>query len=139
VFATSQAGLAGDEPILVIEDDQAVCAMLGLALREELGASVVSAGDGRTGLRLARELLPRVILLDLWLPDHGGLTVRRALACSPRTRAIPVVGMTALHPSLPAARALAARCQEFLAKPFHLDDVLSAVTRCGQRGGARPG
>jgi CheY-like chemotaxis protein len=127
-----------EDAVLVIEDDQAVCSALGAALREELGALVVVAADGLTGLRLARQLRPRLILLDLWLPDRDGLAVSRALARSPRTRGIPVVGMSAVHAGLPAARALAARCQAFFPKPFHLDDLLSVVARySGPDGAAR--
>ncbi len=60
------------------------------------GYEVTSAPDGEEGLRMAREKLPDLILLDMLLPKLSGPDVLRALKLDPVTAAIPVVVMSAL-------------------------------------------
>jgi len=83
--------------ILLVEDSK----FLRLATERALahaGYEVTSAGDGEEALRLAREKLPDLILLDMLLPKMSGPEVLRALKTEPTTAGIPVVVLTGLSP-----------------------------------------
>lgn len=111
--------------VLVIEDDVAIGDLVGELLSDE-GAIVVRAGDGRSGLGLANDSRPDLILLDHRLPDGTGASVLRSLKHADATRAIPVVMMSGsaqqLTTLVPAPDAL-------VAKPFDLEDLLTVVGR----------
>lgn len=81
--------------ILVIEDSR----LMQLALSRLLGRAghdVIAIGDGREGLRRARETNPDMILLDMMLPTLDGTSVLRLLKQDPLTRSIPVVVLSGL-------------------------------------------
>jgi len=80
--------------ILIVDDDPAVRATLGRALRRD-GWRVVEAGDGREALEKLRRLRPRLILLDLIMPRLDGFEVMEALARDEALARIPVVVVTA--------------------------------------------
>jgi DNA-binding response OmpR family regulator len=84
----------GSVDVLLVEDDQTVAAMYRVRLELD-GLRVVHAADGETGLRLALELAPRVLLLDHRLPRLDGPGVLRALRADDRTRSLPVVVLSA--------------------------------------------
>ena len=79
------------EKILLIEDDLMIQDALGYSLERE-GFVVVPAVDGLEGLRLARELSPDLVLLDLMLPGMGGLEVCREIR---RHSTVPIVILSA--------------------------------------------
>src|SRR4030095_1459441 len=62
--------------VLVVDDEATLAELLSMALRYE-GWEVRTAGDGRSALRLAREFRPDAVVLDMMLPDMGGLEVLR--------------------------------------------------------------
>ncbi|MCJ2024735.1 hybrid sensor histidine kinase/response regulator [Methylobacterium sp. J-067] len=108
-IATALAG-SGRGLVLVIDDEESQRDLMGRFLQRQ-GFSVRTAADGRTGLDLARSLAPRVILLDVMMPDVDGWAVLASLKSDPVTRDIPVVMVSfvadaALSASLGAADAL---------------------------------
>ena len=76
--------------ILVIEDDADIRNLLHFNLEKE-GFTSIEAGDGVTGLAMAREQKPSLVLLDLMLPGMDGFEVCRRLGSSPDTAEIPVL------------------------------------------------
>lgn len=81
--------------ILLVEDSK----FLRMATQRALttaGYEVISSSDGEQALRLAREHLPALILLDVMLPKMSGLDVMRVLKNDPATAAIPVIMLTGL-------------------------------------------
>jgi CheY-like chemotaxis protein len=80
----------GSLHILLVEDDPAVAGMYKLKLEME-GYRVTIAGDGEEGLRVARELRPQLIFLDVRLPKLDGMSVLEAMRGDDRTRHIPVL------------------------------------------------
>jgi DNA-binding response OmpR family regulator len=124
---TAGAGVAtpaGARTILVIEDSEPIRRILALLL-EGHGYQVVTAADGATGLALARELDPQAITLDLRLPGLDGRAVLQALRQDPRTRATPVLILSAYTSLLDEAERAAAT--DILAKPFDVDELLSRI------------
>jgi CheY-like chemotaxis protein len=79
-----------EEPILIVDDDEVSRYLLKGALANT-GYRVLEAHGGKEGLDLAREIRPRLIILDLAMPDLSGFEVLAALKQDPATRDIPVV------------------------------------------------
>jgi CheY-like chemotaxis protein len=84
-----------DMQILLIEDSKFQRIANGRAL-VKAGYSVIHAGDGDEGLRIARESMPDLILLDMMLPKLSGLDVLRALKADVLVKHIPVVVLSGL-------------------------------------------
>jgi signal transduction histidine kinase/DNA-binding response OmpR family regulator len=81
--------------VLYVEDNAVNALILSEWFRRRPSFVMEVAEDGRTGLERALAWAPALILLDMQLPDMDGLEVLRALKADPRTRAIPVVGLSA--------------------------------------------
>ena len=82
--------LALDKTILVIDDDEEVCAYIQKHL-EDSGFQVVTTTSSKKGLALAKELQPYAITLDLLMPERDGWEVLNALKSDPDTARIPVI------------------------------------------------
>jgi len=103
--------------ILVIEDNAANLELVTDVL-EASRFRVTPARTAEEGLRLARELLPDLILMDLSLPGMDGLAATRVLKADAATCHLPVVALTAHAMRGDAAMALQAGCDGYLVKPI---------------------
>jgi CheY-like chemotaxis protein len=116
--------------VLVVEDDPAIREWLRDALTDE-GYAVEAAGTGRAALARLTAWRPRLILLDLKMPDLDGWGFRAAQLADPAIAGIPVVVMTAMAgagaPPPEAITALAPAA--LLRKPFDLEELLDTVLR----------
>lgn len=106
-------------PVLVVDDEPEVRGLLKAVL-DFCTIPTVVATDGEEALRLARQIQPSLVLLDILLPGLGGLEVVKQLKADPATRAIPVIAVTVLDKREGMSRALRAGCDDFVAKPFDL-------------------
>lgn len=116
--------------ILIVEDDPAIQAFL-VDVLGEAGHEMLVASDGQTGVTLARDAHPDLVLMDLRLPVLDGAAATRQLKAEGATADIPVIAMSA------AAR-LRADAADLpvdgtLEKPFDLDTLLGLV--CGWLSG----
>jgi two-component system KDP operon response regulator KdpE len=116
--------------VLVVEDDTSLRVALA-ELLDEAGFKVSSASNGYSGLRLAALEHPRVVLLDLGLPELTGVEVLRELRGSPETRDTAVIVITGNAGRMAEARVAGADL--VLHKPFDLDELLSAVQSAASR------
>jgi DNA-binding response OmpR family regulator len=119
--------------LLIVEDDQTLRETLAFNLQGE-GYEIVQAGDGVTGLNLARAEKPDVILLDIALPGLDGLTVCRTLR---RETEAAIVLLTARDGEVDRIVGLDSGADDYIAKPFSVGELLArlrAVLRRGQRG-----
>jgi two-component system, cell cycle response regulator DivK len=106
----------GPPRILVVEDHEWNARLLkGLLLAA--GFDARSAGDGREALALVDSFRPHLILMDLELPDIGGLALTRILKASAATRGAAIVALTAHAPAEVEAAVRAAGGAGVLAKP----------------------
>lgn len=112
--------------ILIVEDNPSHM-RLAADLLKRSGYAVLQAGDGASGLRLASEQLPDLVLMDIQLPDMDGLDATRALKADAATRHIPVIAVTAYLDGHPEETAVAAGAAGIIAKPYHYKDFLAAV------------
>ena len=114
------------EKILIVDDMSVNRIMLKVKLKEACHDSI-QAGDGETALRVAREEQPKLILLDMMLPDISGIEVCRRLRADPATSHIPVVIITASTDRARRLEALQAGADEFLVKPLNEAILLARI------------
>ena len=127
--------------VLVIDDDPDLCAVIVEDLEME-GLRCAVAHDGRAALELAQRLRPDLIILDLLLPEISGDLVLERLQADHRTRYTPVVLVTANASVEEKVRHLRAGADDYITKPFDLEEltarVLTALRRARTLGGLNP-
>jgi two-component system cell cycle response regulator DivK len=112
--------------VLIIEDNPANMA-LAVFLLQSVGHTVLTATDAETGLSLARDEQPNLILMDVQLPGMNGLEATVLLKGLDATRAIPVIALTALAMKGDEERIRAAGCDGYIAKPMRYREFLAVV------------
>ena len=128
----------GARTLLYIEDNVANVRLLERILERRPGTRLLTAGQGRLGLDLARQHRPDLILLDLHLPDLDGAEALARLRADPATREIPVVILSADATPGSAEQLLAAGASHYLTKPIDVRELLEVVDRTfGAAGGSR--
>jgi CheY-like chemotaxis protein len=120
--------LAGGRTVLLVEDNPDNRVIMRAVL-EHAGYVVLVAGDGASGVELASDALPDVILMDVALPGVDGWEAASRIKSNPGTNAIPIIAITALTMSQDHARAGEVGMDGYLAKPVSLARVLSEVQR----------
>jgi CheY-like chemotaxis protein len=113
--------------VLLVDDEPDQVEMYQLAL-EVSGFNVAVAYDGRRALQSAGVHLPDIIVLDLRLPDMSGWDVCAALKSDPRTRAVPIIILTAAASLTLPEQSKAAGCAAYLVKPC-FPDLLTKTVR----------
>lgn len=103
--------------ILVIEDDKDIAELIEYNCRQSQYSVEVSR-DGGEGLRKACRLVPDLIVLDLMLPDMDGLEVCRSLKSDSKTKAIPVLILTAKGSEVDRVVGFEVGADDYLTKPF---------------------
>ena len=111
--------------VLVVEDDPSVRGLLHTLLTAE-GYDVSTASDGLAGLVKAAQTLPDLILLDLMMPDLGGVRVLEELREDPELDETPVVVVTGQVDAVPGMRRVLGDDNVFV-KPFAVAELLARV------------
>jgi two-component system response regulator MprA len=112
-----------NERILIIEDNESIVKVLKRSLAYE-GYKVDAALDGETGLALAREHYPDLVVLDLMLPGMDGLEVCQRLRSA---GSVPILMLTAKDASQDRVQGLDAGADDYVVKPFDLDELMARV------------
>ena len=102
-----------------------------LSLRPQV--TLHTAPNGRSGVALALSLRPRVVLIDMQLPDIDGFEVLRRLRAEPSLAASPLIALSANGLTEDIARAMAAGFDDYWTKPINLPRFLSRIDQL-QRG-----
>jgi CheY-like chemotaxis protein len=129
--------------VLVVDDDPTIREVLSwaLALPElaDVGpVRVLTASNAAGALAAAEGRVPDLVLLDVRLAAADGLDLCRRLRTDPRLRDVPVVALSGLGASEePERRARAAGCDDYLAKPFGLNELVTTVRRWLRTGAVR--
>jgi two-component system cell cycle response regulator DivK len=114
--------------VLVVEDFEDNRFMLRRLL-EMAGYQVVEASDGEQALVMAQQERPALILMDLSLPRLDGLAATRGIRQHPDLSDIPIVAVSAHDSADFHAEALAAGCNDYVAKPIDFDQLAKLLTR----------
>lgn len=110
--------------VLIVEDDPAIRAGVAGALASE-GYRTAEAGDGEAGLVMAADDGVALVLLDVMLPKIHGLHVLEQIR--ERTPTLPVICLTALGEQEDRVRGLKAGADDYIVKPFGVDELLARV------------
>ncbi len=114
-------------PLILVIEDNAANMKLAVFLLEKEGYEVLQAVDAEEGLRLARERLPALVLMDVQLPGMDGLAATRLLKFDPVTQHIKVVALTAFAMTGDREKIEAAGCDGYVAKPIRYQEFLKVV------------
>jgi CheY-like chemotaxis protein len=120
----AERGLAMTCKILVVDDEPEFCRLLASVLTE-MGHEVSTASGGRQGLAKIRKNPPDLVFLDIKMPRMDGLECLRRLRKSKRKPVIVV--MTGFGDIQSAREALRLGAEEYISKPFDLDDLKQLV------------
>ena len=113
--------------ILVIDDDQSIVTMLQFLLSKE-GHTTCIARDGKTGLEMAHQERPDLIVLDVMMPEMDGFTVSGSLFKDPVMRRTPILILTAKGHSREIFE-LVPNVSLYMDKPFEPEDFLKNVRK----------
>ena len=110
--------------ILIVDDEEPIINLLEYNLEKE-GYNIIEARDGETGLKLAFEKKPDLILLDLMLPKIDGLTVCKRIRSSSLN--IPIVMISARSEEIDKILGLELGADDYITKPFSLRELIARV------------
>jgi two-component system response regulator VicR len=110
--------------VLIVEDEKAIVDILLFHLQRS-GYDTLTAGDGETGLKLALEKNPDLILLDIMLPKMDGFTVCKAIRRE--NAAVPILMLTAREEEDDKVTGLELGADDYITKPFAVKELLARV------------
>lgn len=114
---------SGPLTILLVEDDPAIIQLVALGLRMEK-FEVITAIDGREGFQLFLEKKPDLLIVDWMLPKMDGITLCRKIR---ELSDLPIIIITAKDAVQDRVEGLDTGADDYLVKPFHLDELLARV------------
>ena len=112
--------------ILIVEDEPAIAELISVNLRHN-GFAPLWAEDGAAAQRELDAVLPDVILLDWMLPGQSGLELARKWRAHPRTRAVPILMLTARGDEPDKVAGLDAGADDYITKPFSTQELLARI------------
>ena len=114
------------QTILLVEDNEMNCDMLSRRLQRK-GYAVLTANNGPEALSLALRELPRLILMDISLPEMDGWEITRRLRADEHTSEIPIIALTAHVLVEDRAKALAVGCNDYETKPVDFHRLINKI------------
>jgi DNA-binding response OmpR family regulator len=115
--------------ILCVEDEPEMIDLIRLILGRR-GFEVKGAHGGVEGLKMIRQELPDLVLLDLMMPDMDGWEVYQQMKADEKTKNIPVIVVTAKAQSIDKVLGLhIAKVDDYIAKPFSPQDLMTSVEK----------
>jgi two-component system, OmpR family, KDP operon response regulator KdpE len=120
--------------VMVVDDDEALTRSLAINLRAH-GYQVTLAHTGRSALTEVIRTSPAVVVLDLGLPDLDGIEVLTGIRCS---STVPVIVLSARSTSAEKVEALDAGADDYVTKPFGIDELLARIRASVRRGTPTP-
>lgn len=115
--------------LILVVDDNPVNLKLACALLRRNGYEVCTTGDADETLAVLRNMHPRLILMDIQLPDIDGLTLTRRLKADPATQDIVIVALTAYAMKSDEQKARDAGCNGYIPKPIETRTFIKTMAR----------
>lgn len=124
-----------DKPpkILIVDDEEDIVKALKIRFHT-MGFTVISAGDGMSGLEMIRKEKPDLVLLDIMLPKLDGFKVCRMVKYDENLKNIPIVILTAKVMDVDKLTGQDVGANEFLTKPFDPEQLTEIVKKYLKRG-----
>jgi len=123
--------------VLIIDDEKDLIEMVRYSL-EKHGFDVIGALDGESGLDIAKNQAPDIVLLDLMLPGVDGLEVCKRLRNDPKTARLPVLMLTAKAEETDRIVGLELGADDYITKPFSPREVVARVKAVLRRAAPQP-
>lgn len=114
--------------ILIVDDEPHMRRITELSLKK-LGCELLSASGGNEALRLARQHLPALIVMDVMMPDLDGISALKELKAAPATAKIPVIMLTSRGQNVTRVDAEGSGAALYLTKPFSPSALAAEVRR----------
>ena len=114
--------------ILIVEDNELNMSMFNDLLQSH-GYETIQSIDGSDVLEIASKRRPDLILMDIQLPERSGLEITKDLKADDNLKHIPVVAVTALAMKGDEAKIREAGCDDYIAKPISVSELLEAVAK----------
>jgi len=114
--------------ILIVEDNEKNMILVRDVLQFK-GYQTLEAATGTEGLRLAREAMPDLVLMDIKLPDIDGITALKLLRADPQTRKMSVVAVSASVMPDDQQRIIASGFDAYITKPINVKSFIETVER----------
>lgn len=114
-------------PLVLLAEDNDINIATLYDFLEFRGCKIIIAHDGLEAVKMAKEHMPDLILMDVQMPNMDGLEATRLLREDPSTINIPIIALTGLAMSGDRERCLAAGASDYLSKPFQLDDLITTM------------
>jgi DNA-binding response OmpR family regulator len=121
--------------VLLVEDEPGIVEFIELGLRQE-GLEVVSAPTAAAGMRAVRSRKPDIAILDVGLPDGDGFDLLRRIRAE---SSLPVIMLTARGDVEDRVRGLDLGADDYVAKPFHFEELMARVRAHLRRARESPG
>ena len=112
--------------VLIVEDEPAIAELIAVNLRHN-GFRPTWAMDSASAQRELDDVLPDVILLDWMLPGESGLALAKRWRANPRTKAVPIIMLTARSDETDRVSGLDAGADDYIVKPFSTKELLARV------------
>lgn len=112
--------------ILIVDDEQDIVETLKFMLEAE-GYECFCAFDGETGLSLAKEIMPDLMILDVMMPKINGYKISRLLKYDTKYKEIPIIMVTARSQEEDKLIGQETGVNEYITKPFELDEIIEKV------------
>lgn len=123
--------------ILVVDDDIAIVELIKINL-ELVGHEVFTANDGIKGFALAQQKVPDLIILDVMMPEVDGFTVAQRVRHTEKISDVPILMLTALGMMKDKTQGFDSGVDDYLVKPFELDELKLRVRALLRRSRALP-
>ena len=112
--------------ILVVEDEASIAELIAVNLRHN-GYQITWATDGKSAQRELDDSLPDLILLDWMLPGESGLLLAKRWRADPRTKAVPIIILTARGDENDRVAGLDVGADDYITKPFSMEELLARI------------
>jgi len=115
--------------LLYIEDNPANLKLVQNIIKDRFTINMVSASTAEQGLKMARQFMPDLILMDINLPDISGNEAIKILKTDKNTNTIPVFALSANAMKSDISKSLELGFKEYITKPFNIPDFISTISR----------
>ncbi len=116
-----------ERPLVLVADDEEDIVLLVSAVLSRAGFEVLQASDGAQALQLVRERRPRLVVLDVAMPELDGLDVLRRLRADPETADLPVILLSARAQEADVALGYAEGASKYIRKPFSPRELVAVA------------
>ena len=114
--------------ILIVDDEKDIVETLKFML-EASGYTCYCAYNGEDGLRMSKEIIPDLMILDVMMPKMNGFKISRLLKFDVKYKNIPILMLTARSQEADKQIGEETGANEYITKPFEIDDVLNRVAK----------